>query len=122
MTRRPLNFVTLLSLVLSVAVVALVVGGVLRVRYARLLPQVDEYVLLDTAIGTLPRAVSTEYTIPGWMLILALAVPPAIALRAARRMHQPQIGHCAHCGYDLRATPDRCPECGANPAPAPTAV
>ena len=51
---------------------------------------------------------------PYWLPMACAAVLPAIwlvlALRARRRRG---IGLCTACGYDLRATPERCPECGA---------
>jgi hypothetical protein len=38
-----------------------------------------------------------------------------IARRFSRRK-QPSSLVCSRCDYDLRATPERCPECGAVPA------
>jgi hypothetical protein len=53
---------------------------------------------------------------PFWFLTVATAILPAAAIivqwRGARRGIN---GRCTCCGYDLRATPERCPECGAVP-------
>ena len=47
--------------------------------------------------------------VPLWFP-LAIGLWPVVALLVRRR--HPGPGHCLACGYDLRATPGRCPECG----------
>jgi hypothetical protein len=61
--------------------------------------------------------------VPHWSLALLFSILPAfhllVALRSRRRH---RAGLCRRCGYDLRATPDDCPECGAVPASQPKAA
>jgi len=58
--------------------------------------------------------------IPFWLPVLVFGISPGIGVfrfvrTRRRRKYRSSHGLCAHCGYDLRATPDRCPECGSVP-------
>ncbi len=67
-----------------------------------------------------------QLTAPFWLCIATTAVLPlgwlslAMGRYCQRRRHKLELIRCGRtcfrCGYDLRASPDRCPECGAVPA------
>jgi hypothetical protein len=54
---------------------------------------------------------SAEIGLPLWLPAAFFTTLTLAAARLARP--RKSKGLCPHCGYDLRATPDRCPECGA---------
>ncbi len=55
-----------------------------------------------------PAFVST----PVFGIILYLCCRPLHHLHHRRRRKLKKLGLCLKCGYDLRASKDRCPECG----------
>lgn len=44
--------------------------------------------------------------------LVGMVVALVLLLRARRRIGERRIGYCPECNYDLRATPNHCPECG----------
>jgi hypothetical protein len=64
--------------------------------------------------GTISRG---EVGVPLWLVAAALLVVPSARLVRGRLAHgtaarRRAAGLCVTCGYDLRGSPGRCPECG----------
>jgi hypothetical protein len=66
-----------------------------------------------------PNGSLWNLAVPYWFIASAAAVLPALwALRRRRLRRRCASGLCRRCGYDLRGSAERCPECGA-PADVP---
>jgi hypothetical protein len=89
-------------------------------------PTVDCYARFDASALAVVRDLwhrrldEPVVSAPHWALVLVLAGAPLLAavapVRRLRRRSRRCRGLCPACGYDLRQSPDRCPECGAVPA------
>ena len=68
-----------------------------------------------------PRGLTVH--VPYWLLLLLSMPLPARWLWVRARDRRRRSGNaCVNCGYDLRGTPDRCPECGVAAADAKQAA
>ena len=66
----------------------------------------------DPDVPALPPVIGSRIVlVPLWFPAILFALLPAARLYRRVRPHHTS-GHCLACGYDLRATSGRCPECG----------
>ena len=68
-------------------------------------------------VTTYGEATLWSVAVADWLIcaLLGTAAAPLFARGWLLRRRRARRGLCPACGYDLRATPDRCPECGAVP-------
>jgi hypothetical protein len=86
-----------------------------RFRRLRLQPAGIRYANIQDGSTWQARGFYNALEIPWWSLLVLFSLLPASRWIAGRRRRaKARRGLCPACGYDLRATPDRCPECGAS--------
>jgi hypothetical protein len=105
--RYILNGLTVLSLLLSESSSAFT---------ALPLADYEDVKWLEHTVGPYrcPAVASILVLLLGANFLILYRVEERRKMRASRL----QSGRCPRCNYDLRATPDRCPECGTIPSEA----
>ncbi len=68
---------------------------------------------LTTLLGDDPDGITATLSLPYWFIAILSLPLPILEIRHWRNVRRVEReGLCRVCGYDLRASVDRCPECG----------
>ncbi len=72
---------------------------------------------LERSTAPTPVGENTVWSVglPAWLAAAVLGLPPlGWEIGRRRRLRWARCGKCINCGYDLRSSQGRCPECGQN--------